>query len=239
MTNYVRLFITAMISIGLSCASSQALADLFEVHYDGIITSSSSYAGSDINNSNLFDTGSRIAGTLTIDSHSASADLDPNPRVGAYYNFGGPDFVTGYAMPGVVEDAVYVEDAFSGSQDYLWLRDASSFANSNPGFASAYHYIILWAHDSVTDFISGDGLNQAFDLTASDASIGGYLFSYDYRVRNNGIATQTYAYAGFDLSRLSIRAVPAPGTIFLLLFGLLCLMVPPQRSKSHRADDIS
>lgn len=224
-TLYTVIFLTNALTVN---------AATVEVHYEGKVSSLyGDGAGYSVNDS--------IFGSLFINTSLAPADSNSSNKIGNYYNRNTTDnsaFVTGHTDMDNTRsyDQIYIENDYYSNRDRFYALDyeTSSYNDGQGNYGYSTNYLYVQAYDYVLDFITGDSIEQIFDLNAGDAHyMNGQVYSHGYDYKNNVRTNYNYGYASFNLSRLSVgpataslavSAVPEPGTITLFALGFVTLM---------------
>lgn len=187
--------------------------------------------------------GRKVTGRLSLNVNEAPSDSLSNPEQGAYlagwewvsmsvdgFHFGLPSDTSGY----VTQDRVELNSESSTQSltinDRL-LEDTSS--NANTYLRQELHLSSL-----MLTFLSGDGLDQGISWTdeewgAFDDNYGVFSYQYLWRDDSQGIleqATGDVILTDFDLA-MPVHSVPEPGTMALLMSGLVGLGVARQRRR--------
>jgi hypothetical protein len=214
--------LTALSAITLLASTLTVNAATVEVHYEGFVNNiGGDGAGYSVND--------KVSGSLFINTDLASADRDSSASRGYYDNSYNQNngFVTGHNNAGTRSyDYVDVRDDYYSTYDYYSVRDYeyNYYNNGQGNYGYSSDYLQVWAYDYILDFITGDGIEQLFDLSAGDAQyMNGRIYSYGYDYENGVRTDYHWGSANLTLSRLSVGSastVPEPGTLALLTLGL-------------------
>jgi hypothetical protein len=198
--------------------SGTVQAAILEVSYEGTVVSSTLDGVG-------YSIGDSISGSLFIDTDLAPSDRSSSPIYGSYYYSDyGSDFVTGYTPAGwQSQDQVHIENGSSLGRDRFLAMDfaVNEYNNGAGNSGSSWTYFSIDAWDYDLDFINGDVLEQAFDLSANDAVDGFYahigLESSVYEDFQE--VSYAYGFAQINLSRLTVGNVSVPEPSALILFS--------------------
>jgi len=219
--------LTALSAITLLASTVTVNAATVEVHYEGKVNYIyGDGAGYSVNDS--------VFGSLFIDTDLAPADLySSTSSRGIYYNgysssnHQNSGFVSGHNDAGTHSyDLVYVEDDHYSTRDYYYALDQeiNYYDNGQGNYGWSQDYLYVQAYDYILDFITGDSIEQLFDLNAGDArDMNGRIYSYGHDYENYVRTDYHRGWANLTLSRLSVgpaSTVPEPGTLALLTLGL-------------------
>lgn len=208
----------------LLAGSMAASAALIEINYEGTVDSTYGDGAG-------YSVGAFLSGTFVLDTDLLPGDRNGSASVADYYqtstNHG--DFLTGGVdNDNGLYDRLYISDYNNGpEQFYVMDRDYSyTYVNSaNRSYSDRYVNVNAYDNNNL-NFLSGVTAEQVFNLNTGDAQyMRGTIYDRSYDIVNGATTSNTYGYATFALTGLSVgpASVPAPTSVALLGLGLLGL----------------
>lgn len=221
--------LVATLLLGGGLCALPAHATLIQVDYLG-------YVRSIQGNGAGFVVGDAIFGRMLIDTSKVSAT---ECFVGDC-TYTGAELVSGDLIPPGQQshDLVNISDAAgpacSSPCDNFFIRNGFTSLIGSLEFSRSN---FIWAHDDVTDFINGTGLEQYFELQTADITQNGIMFG---RLTESIVDTlgtfSSFNEAMYILTSLQVSPIPVPASDVapLLGVGLIVTILTARRRRRAR-----
>lgn len=211
-----------LVTAAAATLSSSVNAAIIEGNFTGLIYGSEAigYADGYANSDQI--TGSFWYDTELVGGSGQSTHIS--------YSFLGNSFDMELDQSNSHRDDVTATDQ---SRDHFAVTEASSYRNPDGGLGDSIDYLAsLWVYDYASELLSDESLIQSFSW--SEDLLGtcgaeklsetcGYFFANKFDAKNGGMIQSTQAYLTSLDIRVRTASVPEPGSISLMLLGLLGL----------------